>query len=364
MDNPPLLTVVGLMSGTSMDGIDAALVRTNGRDRVETGAAITVPYEDGFRARLRGILGAKGPVPEVEAELTDLHARAVQALMTKAELTAGAIDLVGFHGHTIWHEPEHGKTRQIGDGRRLATTLGIDVAGDFRTADMIAGGEGAPLAPIYHRALVGKGQRPTVVLNMGGVANVTWIGAGPDDLLAFDTGPGNAPIDDWCWRMVGRMFDADGHLAAVGRVDTERLDRLLAHSYFDRAPPKSLDRDAFHAEVQGVVEGLSVEDGAATLTAFAARTIAGAARWFPVPAKRWIATGGGRHNPVLMAAIRELIVQPVDDADTLGWDGDALEAQAFGYLAVRTRLGLPISVPGTTGVARPTTGGVLFQAAM
>ncbi|NQW10287.1 MAG: anhydro-N-acetylmuramic acid kinase [Alphaproteobacteria bacterium] len=362
MTEPQLLTAIGLMSGTSMDGIDAALVRTDGCDRVETGPAITVPYEDGFRARLRGILGAKGPVPEVEAELTDLHARAVETLMTHAGLAADAVDLVGFHGHTIWHEPEHGRTRQIGDGQRLAATLGIDVVGDFRTADMDAGGEGAPLAPVYHRALVGAGRRPAVVLNMGGVANVTWIGEGTDDLLAFDTGPGNAPIDDWCWRMVGRMFDQDGRLATAGQVDAGRLERLLAHLYFDRTPPKSLDRDAFHAEVQAIIEGLSVEDGATTLTAFAARTIAQAARWFPFPASRWIATGGGRHNPALMAAIREAVNQPVEDADAQGWDGDALEAQAFAYLAVRARLGLPISFPGTTGVARPMTGGVLFQA--
>lgn len=356
------LTAIGLMSGTSMDGIDAALVRTDGDGKVETGPAVTVPYTEAFRGRLRAVLGAKDPVPEVEAELTDLHARAVESLIAEARLTAGAVGLIGFHGHTIWHEPEHGRTRQIGDGQRLANTLGIDVVADFRTADMVAGGEGAPLAPVYHRALLGEAPRPAVVLNMGGVANVTWIGPNPDDLLAFDTGPGNAPIDDWCWRQTGRMFDQDGRLAAAGRVDTVRLRRLMAQPYFNRPPPKSLDRDAFHAEVQAVIDGASVEDGAATLTAFAARTIANSARWFPDPATRWIATGGGRHNPALMAAIREAVGQPIDDADTLGWDGDALEAQAFAYLAVRSRLGLPISFPGTTGVEQPCTGGVLFEA--
>ncbi|MEQ8585297.1 MAG: anhydro-N-acetylmuramic acid kinase [Thalassobaculaceae bacterium] len=364
MEPKETFTAIGLMSGTSMDGVDAALVVTDGRDRLETGAALTIPYDDAFRGRLRAAIAGTGDMDAVEVEITDLHRDAVRSLMARAGLDAASVDVVGFHGHTVLHEPEVGRTRQIGLSQRLADHLDIDVVGDLRLADMAAGGQGAPVAPVFHRALAGPEARPVVVLNMGGVANVTWLGAGEADLLAFDTGPGNAPIDDWCWRTVGRMYDADGALARAGRVDTARLARLLADPYFDRPPPKSLDRDAFHGRVAEAVEGLSPEDGAATLVAFSAETIAGSARWFPAPPARWIATGGGRHNPALMSAIAAAVGNSVGgevvDADALGWDGDALEAQAFAYLAVRSLLGLEITFPGTTGVAAPMTGGRLY----
>lgn len=350
-------TAIGLMSGTSMDGVDAAVVVTDGRDRVEAGQALTIPYDDAFRARLRAAIQGTGDMDAVELEITDRHRDAVRTLMERAGLSAEQVDIVGFHGHTVLHEPEVGRTRQIGHSQRLADHLGIDVVGDLRLADMAAGGQGAPVAPVFHRALAGPEARPVVVLNMGGVANVTWLGTGETDLLGFDTGPGNAPIDDWCWRTIGTLYDEDGALAKAGKVDKARLARLLADPYFDRKPPKSLDRDAFHERVAEAVDGLSPEDGAATLVAFSAETIAGSARWFPQPASRWIATGGGRHNPALMAAIAEAVEGEVVDADDLGWDGDALEAQAFAYLAVRSILGLDITFPGTTGVAEPRTGG-------
>ncbi|MCR9071811.1 MAG: anhydro-N-acetylmuramic acid kinase [Alphaproteobacteria bacterium] len=361
MESKDTFTAIGLMSGTSMDGVDAALLVTDGRDRVEIGAALTIPYNDAFRDRLRTAIAGTGDMEAVELEITDLHREAVRALMKQAGLSSADVDIVGFHGHTVLHEPEIGRTRQIGHSQRLADHLGIDVVGDLRLADMAAGGQGAPVAPVFHRALAGPEARPVVVLNMGGVANVTWLGAGEADLLGFDTGPGNAPIDDWCWRTVGRMYDAEGALAQAGRVDRARLERMLADPYFDRAPPKSLDRDAFHGRVAEAVQGLSPEDGAATLVAFSAETIASSARWFPAPPTRWIATGGGRHNPALMAAIAAAVAGSVGgelvDADALGWDGDALEAQAFAYLAVRSVLGLEITFPGTTGVAVPMTGG-------
>ncbi|WPZ36979.1 anhydro-N-acetylmuramic acid kinase [Thalassobaculum sp. OXR-137] len=357
MDTKDTYTAIGLMSGTSMDGVDAAVVVTDGRDRLDRGPALTIPYDDGFRARLRAAIQGTGDMDAVEVEITDLHRDAVRALMERAGLSAEAVDIVGFHGHTVLHEPEVGRTRQIGLSQRLADHLGIDVVGDLRLADMAAGGQGAPVAPVYHRALAGPEARPVVVLNMGGVANVTWLGAGETDLIGFDTGPGNAPIDDWCWRTVGRMYDADGALAKAGTVDPARLARMLEDPYFDRKPPKSLDRDAFHARVAEAVEGLSPEDGAATLVAFSATTIARSARWFPAPPTRWIATGGGRHNPALMAAIADAVEGEVVDADDLGWDGDALEAEAFAYLAVRSILELDITFPGTTGVAAPRTGG-------
>lgn len=362
MDTPPLTTAIGLMSGTSMDGIDAAVIRTDGRLRVEPGPALTIAYDDAFRGRLRAVLGERGDVAGVEAELTARHAEAVRQLMADAGLSPEAVDVVGFHGHTIRHEPHNGITRQIGDGAALAAATGIDVIDGLRYADVAAGGEGAPLAPVYHAALAGGLERPLAVLNLGGVGNVTWIGpgegqSGDDDLLAFDTGPANAPLDDWCRRMIGADYDAGGKLAASGTVDRDGLARLARHPYFDRRPPKSLDRDEFAALLDGVTAGRAPGDGAALLAAFTVAAVVRALDWLPQAPRRWIVCGGGRRNPVLMAGLRERLGVPVVDADSLGWDGDALEAQAFAYLAVRSRLGLPISFPGTTRAPRPLTGG-------
>src|SRR5579875_1078206 len=227
---------LGLMSGTSLDGIDVALIATDGRQRVVPGPALTLPYPDPFRERLRGVLGEEGPHAAVEAELTRLHAEAVAAF--RARHPGLAIDLVGFHGHTILHRPAERRTRQLGDGALLARLVGIDVVGDFRSADVAAGGEGAPLAPLYHAALAAPLDKPLAVLNLGGVANVTWLGADEDALIAFDTGPGNALIDDWVRAKTGEAADYDGALAGAGTVDEAAVTRFLAHPYFVRRPPK------------------------------------------------------------------------------------------------------------------------------
>jgi anhydro-N-acetylmuramic acid kinase len=355
---------IGMMSGTSLDGVDAALLRGDGRERIEAGLAITVPYDDGFRARLRGVLGGGGDVPAVERELTLRHAQAVRRLLDQAGLRPADVALIGFHGQTILHAPEKGRTWQIGDGALLAAETGIDVVCDFRSADVAAGGQGAPLVPLYHAALAARLERPLAVLNIGGVANVTWIGVGQEAdgsprLLAFDTGPGNAPIDDWALRHTGTAVDRDGALARAGRVNRSMLDRLLANPYFGATPPKSLDRDAFDLSP---VAGLNAADGAATLTAFTAGAVALAERHFPQAPRRWIVAGGGRRNPALLAALRERLAAPVDTAEAVGWDGDALEAQAFAHLALRSVRGLPLSLPTTTGVRGPTTGGRLYRA--
>jgi anhydro-N-acetylmuramic acid kinase len=262
---------------------------------------------------------------------------------------------VGFHGQTLTHRPERHFTWQIGDGAALARALGVRVVNDMRSADVAAGGQGAPLVPVFHAALARDLARPLAVVNIGGVANVTWIG---DDgaLLAFDTGPGNGPIDDWCARRAGQRFDRDGVLAAAGKVDRTRLERWVDHRYFARKPPKSLDRGDFS---DAWVEGLSVADGAATLTRATARAIALAAHHFPAPVRQWIVTGGGAHNPVLLAAVAGEARGVVVAASELGWDGDALEAQAFAFLAVRSLRGLPLTYPTTTGVRQPLTGGRL-----
>lgn len=353
----PLHRVIGLMSGTSLDGIDAAFVETDGEQRLTTGPSLTRPYDEALRARLRAALGGKGPVAEVERAMTEAHAEAVQALIDQHGIAD--VDLVGFHGHTILHRPEQGRTWQLGDGALLAGLTGIDVVCDFRSADVAAGGQGAPFAPLYHAARADKLEKPVAILNIGGVANVTWIGPGSGDILAFDTGPGNALIDDWAFAHSGRPVDLDGALAASGRADRAFVERFLAHAFFDRPPPKSLDRDDF---IGFVPTGLTPADGAATLTAMTAAAAARAAEHFPLPARRWLVCGGGRRNPVLMAALASLVGAPVDPVEAVGWDGDALEAQAFAYLAVRSTLGLPLSLPGTTGVARPMTGGRLFFA--
>lgn len=359
MTTPPLTTAIGLMSGTSLDGIDAAVVRTDGLDRVETGAFLTIPYDPAFRARLRACLGGHGPVAEVERDLTDAHAEAVRRLLDAAGLSPTAVDVIGFHGHTILHAPEQRRTWQIGDGARLAAQTGIAVVNDFRSADVAAGGQGAPLVPLFHRALATALERPLAVLNIGGVANVTWLGDnGAEDgaVLAFDTGPGNALVDDWVLAHTGQGFDAGGALAATGTADGAALSALLAHPYFDRPAPKSLDRDAFDP---APAAGLGTANGAATLTAFTAHTVARAVALLPAAPVRWLVTGGGRHNRTLMTMLTAALEVAVEPVEAVGWNGDALEAQAFGYLAVRSRHGLPLSLPGTTGVPIPTTGGRL-----
>lgn len=361
-DSGKLWRAIGLMSGTSLDGVDAALIETDGESRVSFGPALTIPYEATLRERLRRALGGRQPVKALERALTLVHAEAVAALLAKAGRRPADIDLVGFHGQTLQHRPAEGVTWQIGDGALLAARTGIDVVCDFRSADVADGGEGAPLVPVFHRALAAGLERPVAVLNIGGVANVTWIGAQPQvgeaELLAFDTGPGNALIDDWMLTHTGRAVDADGACARSGRVDEDALARLMTHEYFGRRPPKSLDRNAFDP---APVERLSLADGAATLTEFTARSVQAARRHFAAPVSAWIVTGGGRRNPTLLAALaRTLDGAAVKPADAYGWDGDALEAQAFAYLAVRSRRSLPISLPSTTGVRRPTVGGRYF----
>jgi anhydro-N-acetylmuramic acid kinase len=256
------------------------------------------------------------------------------------------------------HRPERHWTWQIGDGALLARLTGIDVVNDFRSADVKAGGQGAPLMPLYHAVLMRQSGRsePLVMVNIGGVAQVTYIKG--DLILGFDTGPGNAPIDDWMQRHHGTPLDQDGAFAATGKVNNAALDKMLAHEFFDRAPPKSLDRLDFG---MAAVEHLSPEDGAATLTAFTAASLARAREHFPEPATSWIVSGGGRHNKFLMAQLKARVNAPVLSAEEAGWNGDGMEAEGFAYLAMRAKKGLPISLPTTTGVQQPMTGGKLHR---
>ncbi len=356
MDADETLLALGLMSGTSLDGIDAALIHTDGRAVVRPGPSLTVPYAPEMRARLRATLGGRGDVAAVQLELTLAHGAVVTALTERAGIAADTVDVIGFHGHTIVHRPDESLTWQIGDGALLAELSGVDVVCDFRSHDVGAGGQGAPLASLYHAALSAGMARPLAVLNLGGVANVTWLGAG-DAICAFDTGPGCALLDDWMKRHAGVDYDADGALARRGTVHDDVVTRLLGNSYFRSPPPKSLDRDTF----AGAVDGLSAEDGAATLAAFTAAAVGEALTHLSEPPRRWLVTGGGRHNPTVMAHLARVLAVPVEAVEAVGWDGDAMEAQAFAYLAVRAVYGLAVTLPATTGAPRPLTGGALHR---
>ena len=366
IDPNAILTVVGLMSGTSMDGIDAAILRSDGGRIIEPGPAMFTPYTDDERAILkqaladaRAIHGQRerpGVLREAENIITARHAAAVKNLTEKAAIGPAGIDAVAFHGQTVLHRPEDMLTVQIGDGAVLAAELGVPVVGDFRSADVAAGGEGAPLVPAYHRGLVERAGTPlpVCVLNLGGVSNLTFIDE--NTLLAFDIGPANALIDDWMLARTGQAFDADGSTAKAGKVNQDTLKALLSHPYFKRPPPKSLDRDAFSLDPVGA---LSLEDGAATLTAFTAKAIGQCMSFLPQPPQSWIASGGGARNPVMLAMISDAVGMKIDAASAIGADGDFVEAQAFAYLAVRALKDWPVTFPGTTGVAKPLTGGVL-----
>jgi anhydro-N-acetylmuramic acid kinase len=353
------LTAIGLMSGTSMDGIDAAVIRTDGLDAVEVGASLTVPYRKQLRQKLRRLVMDQGRDKKaaiaVEREITLAHADVIERLLAATGLDAAKIDVIGFHGHTVLHTPQERATWQIGDGELLSQRTGIAVVGQFRLADVKAGGQGAPLVPLYHAARAATLDKPVAVLNIGGVANVTWLGE-DGVVIAFDCGPGNAMIDDFVHQRTGRPYDAAGTLSLSGTADEAVLARLLDHPYFRLDPPKSLDRNNFDL---AAVEALSNQDGAATLAAFTVRAAADAILRIGAP-RRVLVCGGGRLNRALMAGLAGALpgveVAPVE---AVGWRGDALEAEAFGYLAVRSLKGLPLSLPSTTGVPHPMPGGVL-----
>ncbi len=363
-----MMTALGLMSGTSMDGIDAALLRTDGETVMELGPATTIEYTAVERNVVRRATEAAMTFrqrpndipPEIanaENLVTSAHARVVEKLLDSNYAGDWDVEIIGFHGQTILHRPEEGWTWQIGNGRALAKSLGVTVVDDFRSADMSAGGQGAPLAPLYHQALVRslepRDTEPIAVVNIGGIANVTWVS--PDGrLLAFDIGPGNGLLDDWMSERCGQPSDWNGETAARGRASDSALEIMKQHEYLSALPPKSLDRHDFTLEA---VNGLSAEDGAATLTRFTAHAIAASQAYFPAPVGRWLVCGGGRHNPALMAELAAIIRAPLTAVEDVGWRGDTIEAEAFGLLAVASMRGLPLSFPTTTGVPQPMGGG-------
>lgn len=356
-----MLTALGLMSGTSLDGIDVALVRTDGENLVERGPSQVFPYDASQQGLLRQALADStglqsrtarpGILAEVESRLTCWHSAAVQEFLAKNRLSSRDIDVAGFHGQTVLHRPEQRLTVQLGDGVALAKALGIQVVYDMRAADVAAGGQGAPLVPAYHRALAKAS--PMAFVNIGGVANVTYVGA-DGELSAFDTGPGNALINDWMKAHRGVDLDEGGAAALTGKVSSPHLERAMAHPFFKQKPPKSLDRNSF-----AVLDfsDLGFEDGAATLARFSVDAIIAAQGWFPAKPVHWVICGGGRHNAAIMQGLRAQL-NGVVSAEDVKLNGDAMEAEAWAYLAVRSLKGLALTYPGTTGIGQAMTGGV------
>jgi len=366
-----LVRAIGLMSGTSLDGVDIALLETDGERIAAFGPTGYRPYTDDERGLLRQALAEgvgltarderPGVLAEADAFVTNAHAETVETFLRDTGIARSDVAVVGFHGQTVLHRPAHRLTVQIGDGAALARRLGMTVAFDFRAADVAAGGQGAPLVPVFHQALARTLDRPhpIAVLNVGGVANITWVDGG--DPIACDTGPGNALIDDFMRARTGAPLDRDGDQAARGRVDEAFVARVLAHAFFNQPCPKSLDRNAFAFANIGLPD-FSVADGAATLSALTAAAVARVVPLLPQAPQSFIVAGGGARNPTLMRMLAERLKPArVETAHAIGWASDSLEAQAFAYLAVRTLNGLPITFPKTTGAPRPMTGGVVAR---
>ena len=363
MEQP--IWALGLMSGTSMDGIDAAALLTDGEEVFGFGPKRFVPFDKEQTAVLRSGLGkwqSDDGLDAIAAQVLETHVEAVRYFPTT--------ELVGFHGQTLSHDPQAYRTFQIGDGAALAAASGKTVVWDFRTADVLSGGEGAPLVPVFHFACaktVGL-SGVTAILNIGGVANVTWLdpncarAESPGALLAFDTGPGNALINDYLNTHRGLAMDENGSIAETGVVRDEVVTRALDHPYFRKNAPKSLDRNDFSDFLQ-MVSDLSVPDAVATLTAITAASIAASVRHMPEPPERWLVAGGGRHNKTLMRMLQAHSNIPVEPVEAVNLDGDMLEAQAFAYLAVRVKRGLATSLPSTTGARLPVSGGRISEAA-
>ncbi len=365
-----MLTTIGLMSGTSLDGVDVAMIETDGKRVRAFGPSGYRPYTEAERRLLRQALteavhlsqrdARPGILREAERAVTVAHAEAVASFTAQNRISCEDIDIVGFHGQTVLHRPAEGMTVQIGDAAALAKAIHIPVMHDFRAADVAAGGQGAPFVPVYHRALAQSLERegPIVVLNIGGVSNITYIDGG-DVLIACDTGPGNALLDDHMLRTMSQPFDCEGRTAAQGTADHAWIAEALKHAFFALPPPKSLDRNDFS---RLVLRDMPPADGAATLTAFTAAAIAQVVPLLPKLPRSWIVAGGGARNLTMLRMLRErLAPATVEAADALGWSTDAIEAQAFGFLAARGLKGLPLSYPATTGVPIPMTGGVIAR---
>lgn len=356
---PAVVNAIGVMSGTSMDAIDVALIQSDGEQIHHLGPYASFAYPADTRLALLDLIAdptriENGDLSTIERKVTDAHCDAVLNFMAENSLTADDVDLVGFHGQTILHRPDRRFTCQLLDGAYAAGKLGMNVVNRFRHRDIAAGGQGAPLAPLYHRALTEKFEKPIAVLNLGGVANVTFIDK--NHMVAFDTGPASALMDDMMRARCGLDYDRDGHHARAGKIDSARVTEFLSDPYFLRIPPKSLDRNDFHRWM-ALVEPLDLHDALATLSAFTVESVAKARAYCNSAPETWLVCGGGRKNSFLMDRLEIRLGVPVKPVEAVGWNGDMLEAECFAWLAIRSVRGLPLSLPSTTGVPEPMTGG-------
>ena len=355
-----VVAAAGAMSGTSLDGVDVAVLQTDGHSIAGFGRSDYRSHTAEDRTVIAAAFG------QWNGDAVEAAAQVVEAAHLEILKDFADVDLIGFHGQTLAHAPRLQGTLQVGSGAMLADQLGVPVVWDFRSADVEMGGEGAPLAPFFHHACARyiKADGPVVFLNLGGVGNLTWVDPAIEEphqngaLLAFDTGPANAPVNDLMQERLGLAYDKDGAIARGGTVETGALELFLAEPYFARMPPKSLDRNDFD-EIVALVRELSDADAAATLTAMCAAGVAEAMQHCPSPPSRVLVTGGGRRNPVLMQMLEVSLDCPVVPIEEVGLDGDMLEAQAFAYLAVRVARGLPTSCSGTTGVRAAVGGGIV-----
>lgn len=368
-----LKTAIGLMSGTSMDGIDAALLRSDGNNHISILGHFSRSYDDAFRRRLKAALGqvsdiqSRNCLPEnmaiLQRELTLKHVGAVHDLLSNYNISPKHVDLIGFHGQTILHKPEIALTIQIGDGKLLANKTGIDVVFDLRANDMNHGGQGAPLVPVYHQALArqlkGKLPFPLAFINIGGISNLTFVG--DDALYAFDCGPGNALLDQWMFLKTQTPFDRDGRSGLQGKVIEPIVACYSKHPFFRQDKPGSLDWRSFTPLTDDTI---SVADGAATLSYLTAYGIVNSLRHLPSVPKTLIISGGGAHNLAIMKYLKDLTTGYGIDcltAQSLGFYSDYIEAEAWGYLAIRSFYDLPITFPTTTGCSSPQSGGKLVK---
>lgn len=363
-DTPPgTMTAIGVMSGTSMDAIDVALIHSDGENRIRIGPSGVYHYPHPIRRALLDLIAnperiERDDLSDIEHAVTDAHCAAVETFLNEAQIEPASIDLVGFHGQTILHRPERRFTCQLLDGAYAAARLQIDCVNRFRNRDVESGGQGAPLAPLYHQARAHNLDKPLAILNLGGVANITLIGE--YEISAFDTGPASALMDDIMRARCGLDYDESGARARAGNPDLVAIRKFLQDPYFQKAPPKSLDRNDFHRWLT-LVHELELNDALATLVAFTVESIAKAREHSAIAPRRWLVAGGGRKNEFLMQALATRLKSSVMPVESVGWNGDMLEAECFAWLAIRSVRNLPLSLPSTTGVAAPMTGGLVHR---
>ena len=356
---------LGLMSGTSQDGIDVGIIETNGDKIYDIGPSLSFPYSDIFRKKLRKIINnaVNSSLPsnnnQVSVELSQLHIKAIGKLIDSLSLDNKYKnpDIIGFHGHTIIHLPEKSLTQQIGDSKYIANKLNIPVVGDFRLNDVLNGGQGAPLVPIFHKAMIQNEISPIAIINIGGISNITWIDNSNNKLIAFDMGPGNCLLDDWVVKHTDEKYDRDGIFSYSGIVNDKWVSKMMKNNFFLKLYPKSIDRSYFTSRG---LSTLNFEDGAATLISLTVKSILAGINQCPRLPKYIYLSGGGRKNKTLIRELKKNCSCEILMIDEIDWDGDMLEANAFAFLAVRTLKGFPLTYPQTTGVRTPMLGGKVF----